>query len=588
MSRFEDEIKKKLQDNNWDTEPTGWKAMQQKLDAQPPLSDFEQAINDKIESENIEYNEAHWEDFTNKHNNLNSFEKALAEKISSGTASNGGANWSAMQNALNNARLTPFEKAFKRVLSLSKVAYNPTNWTAIENSLNAAKNRKIFYKAAASVLLLLGIGFGMSEYVQPQNKKISSFLYLDSLDSKALPSTESTKKISDKATKNVNSIGSDYLNEKDENKLKELTIPAKTAIIKTGLSTNESIDRNSVQINKKETGYQDNSNKWQIIQLNKLAPELCSPLEFLPEKVKPISPSNQKATIHPAATVWFNMWDNPVYTGYFGKQYASLNYENNWSWSDQDGNLQGAFNLNQPLSSIAAYEHRVNKTISLGGFVQYTLNNNWNHRTINLSASYSKEILKGFNFRAGANATLNNNNIAVNRLTLREQALNSNFIFTTELGSIKAEQSYDINYDIGALLENQWFYISYLGENIATRDLTGHQEYLKAHQLQFAVHAPVISKFKSSAMLQYKKELFNQYSPAIGVTYNDNLFVFAEYSNLNSSTLTMGYLYKNKLRIQGTFNLNQPNESAQIQQTRLNQFIERKGFINFRLNYLIK
>ena len=52
-----------------------------------------------------------------------------------------------------------------------------------------------------------------------------------------------------------------------------------------------------------------------------------------------------------------------------------------------------------------------------------------------------------------------------NDLQLREKAINSNYIFTTELGSIKSKEEYSSTYHFGGFVNHENFFIGYTAFN---------------------------------------------------------------------------------------------------------------------------
>ena len=108
--------------------------------------------------------------------------------------------------------------------------------------------------------------------------------------------------------------------------------------------------------------------------------------------------------------------------------------------------------------------------------------------------------------------TYRNHNLAVNKLTLREKALNSDYIFTTELGSLKSKTERSSVYHLGGFANHKNFFIGYTAFNVESTNISDNENItLLKHCLVGGIHSPEYKKVKASALLRYEQELFKSY-----------------------------------------------------------------------------
>lgn len=609
MGKFDDEIRKKLQEGEMEFNPSHWDQMSKSLSDQPPLSQFEEKIKDTLSQGSAAVPPNSWNDFSNNFNSLDSFEKGLKEKLDNGSSDIPQNSWENFSEKLADSNLSPFEKGVKTTLNNGKAKYNHKHWKALERQLHGFNTKKFMFRAAASLLLLFSIGYGVNHVLKSDSNKESNFkptfkqkansqfnssqknsalnLNNESGTHKNVPNSFinniQDSKVNDSKSLNVNNSKdndspANYIHDKPSPKKVNHTPNADKTVRKGNYPTNSNVVEHQKAVEKLEGGNND------IFAINKRV-ELCSPIELITgkvfEKEKPVFEKH----IHPGASLWLNFWDNPAITGIYGKNNISAFYHNDWEFVDNDKDLVGEFDFIQPIVYLGAYERRINKHVSIGGYYKYLLKKNWNNREINLSGSYSKKLLNDFDVKVGVSATLHNQNLAVNRLTLREKALNDDYIFTTELGSLKSRQEYHITYHAGAFVNHPNFFVGYTGFNISSQTITNEEEvFILKHSLIGGIHSPILYKFQASALLKYEQDLFKTYSPSIGITYNDGLFVAYEFEDQIRDRVSVGYNYKNKIKAQMSFACRRLDE-LQKEQLNLDNFTERQGYINAGINW---
>ena len=286
------------------------------------------------------------------------------------------------------------------------------------------------------------------------------------------------------------------------------------------------------------------------------------------------------------AILWLKFWDNPALTGFYGKNAFSGFVINEWEFIDENRDNKGEFNFVQPIFRTGSYERRLNKYWSIGGFFNYELKKNWNIRRYFTSISYSKQIFKGYHFRFGTGATFVSQNLAVNKLTLREKAINSNYVYTTELGSLKSKEEYSLSHHIGSFLDHKNFFLGYTVFNIASNNFTNENNIiLVKHRLVGGIHTPEYKKIKLSGVIRYEQELFTSLSPSIGISYKNKIFATCEYEDLSGKKITLGYLIKNSVKVQLNYNIKSP-EDYRDKDLNLDNFTERNGYLSGGVNYI--
>ncbi len=107
MGKFEDEIKKKLQEGQVDYNPSHWDQLSSILPAGPALSSFEQKIQDTL-ANGESSSTPNWDDFSNNLNSLDPFEKSLKEKLNSRESDVPSNSWEEFSDKLADSNLSNF------------------------------------------------------------------------------------------------------------------------------------------------------------------------------------------------------------------------------------------------------------------------------------------------------------------------------------------------------------------------------------------------------------------------------------------------------------------------------------------------
>ncbi len=572
MGRFGDEIKKKLDNGNIEYSSSSWAQMDKKLSEKTSYTEFEQKIQNTLSTGAASVPQESWKKFSENSNLLNKFENNLSEKLNNGEINTSENTWEDFSEKLNNSNLTSYEKTIKQVLNSEKFAYKHNHWKAFEKLLYANKAKKTLWRGAAIILLLFSTGIGIDQFF---NKESNTFKEVN-------------------ITKKNSLAGDNTVNVNEQKKQKSNIKPSDLSI--------QYLDEGSIEKNvfnrsiKPNQDYQENvvytkddfNEKLSLLPSIAIAVKksIFSPIELIkhqtPNKVKPKITNH----LHPGASLWLNFWDNPSLTGFYGKNTISGFYFNDWEIIDENKDQTGEFNFVQPLVRIGAYERRLNNNWAIGGFLNYQLKKNWNIHEYCATISYTKQLINGYDFRFGAGATFRSQNLAVNKLTLREKAINSNYIFTTELGSLKSKNEFSSTYHIGGFINNKNFFLGYTTLNFKSNHFTNDNDIiLVKHCIISGVHSPSYKNFKASGLFKFEKELFNYYSPAIGLTYDEKLFAMYEYKNLSGQKLSLGYQMKNGIKAQFNYNIDNL-ELYQKQELNLDNFTERKGYISAGLNYI--
>tara|TARA_B100001778_G_scaffold59555_1_gene46261 strand:+ start:908 stop:2644 length:1737 start_codon:yes stop_codon:yes gene_type:complete len=577
MGKFEDDIKKKLDEGNIEYTPSSWDQMQKKLSEKPSYTEFEKRMQDTMAGGSIPVPPESWGSFSERNNIPNEFENALSDKINNGEVDLNENHWEDFSEKLNNSNLTAYERTVKETLNSKKISYNNSHWKALEKMLHGDRSKKIFWRSAAAILLLITTGIGVNQFSKTEKNTLINHAPAKNFDSttnhpfnkkepsalkQEINSSNLSLQSSDKRTFEKNPIeNSNTLNENFES---EKNYPLNTIVED---KSNEKLTLfPSIAVSVKNTF----PSSFELInhQVNR--------------KKNPVS-SDQ---IHPGASLWLNFWENPALTGFYGENTISAFYFNDWEFIDENKNQIGEFNFVQPLVRIGAYERRLNNYWAIGGYVNDQLMKNWNIREYATSISYTKQLFKGYNFSFGAGATLRSQNLAVNQLTLREKAINSNYIFTTELGSIKSKEEYSSTYHFGGFVNHENFFIGYTAFNFGFNHFTNDNDvFLMKHCLTGGVHSPNYKKLKASALLRFEQELFTSYSPAIGLTYDNRIFTMFEYKDLSGQRISLGYQMKNGIKTQFNYSINNL-ENYQNTELNLDNFTERRGYISVGVNYI--
>ncbi len=577
MGKFEDEIKKKLEEGSIDYSPSDWNQMHQKLSEKSSYSEFEKKMKDTLSSGTIPLTEGSWDSFNERINLLNEFEKTLSDKLNSGKENLNPAHWEDFSEKLSTNNLTTFEKAVKTSINSGSVAYNHDHWKALKKKLKRNQTQKILWRSAAALLLLITTGIGINMFSNDEQKTQREFSQsnkTETFKNEFSPTKENI--ILNDNQLNINSISPISDISRDENH----SVNTVNSSFGNDLPSFDSTTENNLK--------QKNIEKLTSLPSFSVVSKNPMNLAFEMLRHQHTKKENSKViyTIHPGATLWLNFWDNPSLTGLYGKNNLSGFYFNDWEFSDENRDLSGELNFVQPLVRIGAYERRLNNDWAIGGYFNYQLKKNWNIREYAATVSYTKQLLEDYNFRFGAGATFRSQNLAVNELTLREKAINSNYIFTTEMGSIKSREEYQSAYHLGGFINHKNFFLGYTIFNFGFNHLTNDNDVtLTRHNLIGGIHSPEIKKFKASGLMKFEKELFTNYSPAVGLTYNDRIFAMYEYENLSGNRLSIGYQMSNGFKAQFNYNINNI-ENYKVHELNLDNFTERKGYVSAGINYI--
>ena len=574
MGKFGDKIKERLNEGDIEFSDSSWEKMDKKLSESSYQTQFEQKIQETFSEGTVIMPEGSWNNFNENSNLLNNFEKNLSEKLNSGKYKSNENNWDDFSEKYTNSRLTSFEKTIKNALNSKKLGTNHIHWKAFEKILHGNRVKKIFWRSAAVLFFSISTGIGINQILKKESKTIED---IDSSVNNGFVVKNTTKKKKNLVQKsNINEKEFDLLSlEKRDDEVSSFN---QNKIFKNVEQyQTRTIDKKHMP-NKK-------SNFFPKIEAE-VKTSTFSSLEVIKHHVSNEVKSEITMNLHPGATLWLNFWDNPALTGFYGKNNISCFFINDWELIDENKDNKGEFSFVQPVVRIGAYERILNKNWSIGGFLNYQLNKNWNTMKYSTSISYTKKIFRGYHFRFGAGATFISQNLAVNKLTLRERVLNSNYIYTTQLGNLKSKEEYSSTYHIGGFLNHEKFFLGYTFFNFGSNNFTNDNNViLKKHSLIGGLHTPEYMNIKVSGLFKFEKELFTSYSPAIGVTFNNMIFTMYEYENLSGRKISLGYQVSNRIRAQFNYNI-KSLEDYQNRDLNLDNFTDRRGYLSGGVNYI--
>ncbi|MDA9329102.1 type IX secretion system membrane protein PorP/SprF [Flavobacteriales bacterium] len=588
MGNFEDEIRKKLHEGEMEINASHWDQFNNKLSSEPSYSSFETSLKDKLNAGSAAIPAGSWNNFNNNFNNTSKFDKALKNKLDDEVQLDS-TSWESFNEKLAESNLSKFERIIGSRLKSGNIQYNSKHWQAIEKILNR-KSRNAYLKIAAAIALLFGLSFG----IWNTNDEKKS-LFVDHLNESFIKKKSNSKKVIKKEVKSAllseNNNLTSRLSTKgnsdlfDSKKGSNLTISAKIrsqSLNQIGHKKDNTIQQSNIIVDKKVF-------KANIISIDCKKIEVCPTPLNLPSKIIYAANKPAKSKLHAGATVWLNFWDNSSLTGFYNNQNLSASFYNQWETVYDYENKAGIFNFIQPQNFLVGYESQIKKSnFAIGGYLTHLIQNNWNNREANLSLSYKNKFSKKVDVRIGANASYHKDNLAVNQLTLREKAINSDYIFTTALGSLKARSKQYLNYDLSGFINHPSFYVGYNADNLKSTRLDDETtSQIIKHSVISGIHLPEVKKLKSSLLFKYEKEIFHTYTPGIGITYNDKIFVMSEYEALKKYSLTLGCYLLKGLKFQGRYSIRQL-ESNQIERININNYTERKGYVSFGINYAFK
>lgn len=580
MKRFGDHIKSKIEEGDIEYLPSSWEQMDKKLSASAPpyQTDFEQKIQEIFSESSIGMPFGSWSQFTENTNLLDDFENSLSDQLKNGEYNSNNSNWDSFSEKYNNSKLTPYEKTIKNVLNSKNQSINSLHWRAFEKTLSKNRAKKIFWRSASIILLAISTGIGISQFTQKKSDTVSKSNELNSTKLLTIGNFDVITNTIQKANIISNKISLENLGENS----REIVINQSLTQFKELDERNVLDSENYITVkkiyNKKRTVHTSI-----IVEVKK--PFFSNIEQINPQKSNEVNPEVIKKN-NQGAILWLKFWDNPALTGFYGKNTISGFLVNEWEFIDKNKNNKGEFNFVQPIVRIAAYEKRLNSNWSIGGFLNYELKKNWNIKKYATSLSYTKQIFRTYSFRFGVGGTFVSQNLAVNKLTLREKAINSNNIYTTQLGSLKSKEEYSSSYHIGGFLNHKKFFLGYTAFNLGSNNFTNQNNIiLTKHRFVGGIHTPAYKNIRASGLLKYEKELFSSFSPAIGISYMNKLFAMYEYEDLSSKKISLGYKLKNNINAQFNYNINSLDDH---QNTDLNidNFMERRGYLSGGLNFI--
>lgn len=566
MSDFEDEIRKKLEEGQITSSSPNWNQMEKKLSEETQFTPLEKNIHDSLLNVSIPLPIGSWINFLNNVSFPNTFEVNISNKLNNGKIEFNPNHWEQFSEKLADSKLTPTEGKFKRILNSKEISYNYKHWKAIEQVLKRKRSKKIFWKVAAAFLVIIG-----------------GWLFINEISTESQVIEIETNKPENDKIKNLN-LNISNNTPKGILKLKntftdQFFLNSKTPK-KNHIGQILIVDSNNL---KPPLNQFENIHTSILVGFKRI--EMCAPVEFIFKEIFSIKKPKQMVKLHSGATMWINFWENPAFTGFYGENNASTFYFNDWEIVDEDKNKLGELNFVQPLLYIGGYEKRLTHNWAIGGYLKYQLKKNWINREFNTSLSYTKTILNKLQIKLGAGASYHTQKLAVNKLTLREKMLNSNYILTTNLGSIRSKQEQSANYHLGGMINHKNFFIAYTALNFKSNYFTNKNNLsLVKHFIISGVHLPEFKKIQVSGLLKIEKDIFRTISPAIGITYNNQLFTNIEYEDLSSRKITVGYQLKNRVKAQFNYSIREL-EAYKAKELNLDKFNERIGYISAGFNF---
>jgi len=588
MGDFEDEIRKKLHEGEMEINASNWDQFNKKLSSEPFYSSFEKAIKDKLNAGSAVIPVESWNDFNNNFNNTSKFDKTIKNKLDSEIQLDS-TSWESFSEKLAESNLSKFERIISTRLKSGNIQYNFKHWQAIEKALNR-KSKNTFFKIAAAIALLFGLSFGVWN-TEDENKSI----FVNNLEKSSTQKKSDSKKVLKKEFKLASLSKNNTLTRKLSTKenldlfdsKKDLNLPISSKRTVQSFEKNDHKNKHTVEY--PNTISDEKVFKPNIISIGCKRTENCPAMLNLPSKVIYAANKPPKFKLHAGATIWLNFWDNSSLTGFYDNQNLSASFYKRWETIYDYKNEAGIFNFIQPQNLLVGYESRIKKSnFSIGGYLTHLIQNNWNNREANISLSYKNKFSKKVDVRIGANASYHNENLAVKQLTLREKATYSDYIFTTALGSLKSKSKQYLSYDLSGFINHPSFYVGYSADNLKPTQLDNETTLqIIKHSVISGIHLPEVKKIKSSLLFKYEKEIFHNYTPGVGITYNDKFFLMSEYEALKKYSLTLGFYLVNGLRFQGRYSLRQKDD-YQIERININNYTERKGYVSFGINYAFK
>ncbi len=589
MGKFEDDIKRKLNEGEMKMDPNHWAQLNDKLDAQNQYTPFERKVKDIFNDSVAAGSASSWDDMNDRldHSNPSDFNKKAKEILTDQNVPYSGVAWENMRDQLSDQDLTSFEAGIKNKFKNNEIEYNSAHWDDMNKRLNSKKKKPVawwLWGSAAAAFIIGGIGVGYFNNKEPQDNlsknniesiEVQKPIFEINPNNTALETVETQLPIQ-KINENNNSSNnaSDFIPENRNN---------------NGSIINNQISNPPIQktpelippvVNKKRKGF------YGIVALKRKTNALFLNLERITKL--PFFQNKKRPQLHAAATLWLNFWDNPSITGFYGKQHVSNQFTNAFETIKSDKSDFGKIDFIQPLQNIAGYEHRFGKSgFAIGAYHKYLLKKNWNYNDISVSTSYNTNIASQLNVRIGASAIFHREQLAVNRLTLRERALYGDYIFSSDLDEFQARTEEYISYNVGGFINHPNFFLGYTAENVhQTFTNKTEEEFTTKHFAIAGAHVTILNHLKASAMLKFEKKLINTYSPSVGLTFKNKYVLVGEYNKLSRYDLSLGYNWNQRLRVLGTFGIKQIDDEDY--QLNLDHYQERKGYVSIGAYYTFK
>lgn len=584
MGKFEDEIKRKLNEGEIKMDPKHWAQLNNKLNAQNKYTPFEKKIKDIFNHSIPIGSTSNWEDMNDRLNQAkpSDFNKKINEILNNQNIPYSNEAWEKMRDHLSNQNLTSFESGVKNKLSNKEAKYNPVHWEDMNNRLNSKKKRPIawwMWGSVAAAFIIGGIGLSYLD-----NK--TQYHTISKNNSKAIETRETTtNNITNKTS--LGTVKKQLSIQEINNEISNnIHTPNLNNFNNNDLINNRIVNANNIKTPEKQQLLINNNSKniFNSIILKQKTNAFLINLESI-VKTPFFQKKPTKPKIHAAATLWLNFWDNPSITGFYGKNHISNQFTNSFETRKSNKTKLGKIDFVQPLQNILGYERRFHKSgFSIGTYYRYLLKKNWNYNEISISTSYNKNILPQLNIRIGASAIFHKEQLAVNKLTLKERSLNSDYIFSSSLNEFQARTEEYMSYNLGGFINHPNFFVGYTAENTYQNFINKTEEKFPIkHTVIGGININILNYLKATAMLKLEKKLINTYSPCIGLTFKNKYVIVGEYNKLSRYDISLGYNWNQKLRVLGTLGVKEINDERE--QLNLNDYQERKGHASLGVYY---
>lgn len=585
MEKFEENIKKILNQGELPLNKEAFSAFEKRLEL-VQLKDlvFSKKIKGIFENGMIPFAPAHWNQFEQKFSNT--FEQKLRDKVNAGEVPYESSSWDKLEGKLSKGALNNFEQKAANVLNEGEIAYNHQHWIQLAQRLEKTRRPIIwpFWAAAAITAVLVPYFIFTPSYQKDSSTDKSVKTQVITADVKqqlqdtALfhegPNAEGQETVSDPvANTSVNVV-----EPKTERRRKISEIIQETAPSEKEVNLNQDVSNNLGQEKKKNIYLNMEVNAQQSkVELSR--PDLFKQSE------------NEFPNISPASTVLLeftpvvNSWDNPSFIGIQGRQHAGINFNTNWK-TTTEVEVQKNTELVQPSEAYLVYETRIHQSgLAIGSFYHHLWDNSWDYKTFNVGLSYQQKLFKNVNARFGAAVNYQHNKLHTNDLYASESYYQDGQAYVTEMEAneldIPAEEYMRVN--TGIQVGNPYFTFAYQLDNLAIARFNYKNPFYYSHQMISAVHLP-IRKVRISAVMKMDNDMFWEYSPALGVSYDNKIYTYAEYTAMSRMNLTLGYQLKNSFRAFVTYGFDTFHE----EQARLFNTYTVSGQVGLGVHYIVR